>query len=96
MKLSKVSGRRALVKNRPIRPFVQGGIVAPMAAIERSLHGDVVAVGDIEDLEPGDEVVFAKFAGSSFEDLDNRALMAVIDKQDILGKVHRLGKRRPT
>ena len=76
---------------RPIKPEerTRGGIILPDTAQEKSQEGEVVAVGDDENLKvkPGDRVLYAKYSGTEvkIDGVDyiivNRSdLLAVIDR----------------
>lgn len=50
---------------------------------ERNDFGRIVAVADgINDMKPGDDVLFSKYAGTIFKENDNEYL--IIDRDDIL------------
>lgn len=78
---------------RPVKPEerTKGGIILPDTAQEKSQEGEVVAVGDDENIKvkPGDRVLFARYSGTEVK-IDgieyvivNRSdLLAVIDRSD--------------
>lgn len=83
---------RLLVKRIDEEEEVQGGIIIPDAAKEKPQEGEVVAVGpgkvtddgkrqDME-LEPGDRILFAKYAGSEVKVEGNDFL--IMREDDVL------------
>ena len=87
-----VIGARCLVKERPVEEKTQGGIILTSANQERQYIGTVVAVGEGATLENGnikpmqvkvgDEVMFARFAGTPIKYKDNEYI--VLNERDIL------------
>jgi chaperonin GroES len=59
-------GNRILVKLVEQHERTQGGIYIPDTAKDKPQTGEIVAVGDGEDVKvtPGQRVLFAKFAGT--------------------------------
>ena len=65
------------------------GLVIPDTAKEKPRIGDVIEVGNDEDLQElikkGDKVIFAKYGGDEIE-LDGEKYL-ILQRSDILGKV---------
>jgi chaperonin GroES len=87
-------GDRALVKPKPREEKTKGGIFLPDTATkERPMQGEVLSVGEgrLDDdgkripmsVKPGDQVLFAKYAGTEFEIDDEEYL--ILSEKDILG-----------
>ena len=93
----KVIGARCIVKERPIEEKTQGGIILTSANQERQYVGTVLAVGEgayLESgkirpmqIEVGDEVMFAKFAGTPIN--YNNEQYIVLNERDILVAIKR-------
>ena len=63
---------RVLIKPAAAEEKTVGGIIIPDSAKEKPLRGEVLAVGEgTKDepmlLQPGDQILFGKWAGSDFE-----------------------------
>ena len=89
-------GDRALVKPKPREETTRGGIILPDTATkERPMQGEVLRVGEgrLDDngnrvpmsVKPGDQVLFAKYAGTEFQIDDEDYL--ILSEKDILGIV---------
>ncbi len=88
-------GDRVVVKPLGREETTKSGIVLPDTAKEKPQRGTVVAVGEGRrdddgdriplDVEVGDEVLFAKYAGTEFK-LDDEELLILAEK-DILAVV---------
>lgn len=88
-------GARALVKMVEGEQTTESGIVLPDTAKEKPQTAEVVEVGDGKvdkdgqhikvDVSIGDEVVFARYAGTEIK-LDGNDYM-ILDADDILGVV---------
>ena len=88
-------GDRVLVKPLGREETTKSGIVLPDTAKEKPQRGTIVAVGagrlDDDgdripvDVEVGNEVLFAKYAGTEFEIDDEEFL--VLQEKDILGVI---------
>lgn len=81
-------GERLLIKPIKEEKKTEGGIVLPDTAKEKPQKAEVVAVGDkVEDLDVqvGDKVIFAKYAGTEIK-IDDEDYI-IIDANDILAKV---------
>ena len=87
---------RALVKPKPKEEKTPGGVYLPDTATkERPMQGEVIGVGPgrTDDdgrlipmsVKPGDEVLFAKYAGNELQIEDEDYL--ILSEKDILGIV---------
>ncbi len=87
-------GDRALVKPSPKEETTKSGIILPDTATkERPMQGEVVAVGEgrrddsgnlvAMSVQPGQLVVFAKYAGTEVK-LDDEEYL-ILQEKDILG-----------
>lgn len=71
---------KVLIKRRETETKTSAGIYLATSSQVKYAEGEVLAVGNlVEDLKPGDYVIFDKFA--TYQDIDNSIL---IDEQDIL------------
>ncbi len=81
-------GARVLVKITPEETTTKSGLVLPDTAKEKPQRGEVVAVGDDEEMinvAVGDKVLFPKYTGTEFKIEDEDYL--VIDAADLLAIV---------
>ena len=88
-------GDRLVVKPATREETTASGIVLPDTAKEKPQRGTIVAAGDGRrdddgdrvpmDVKVGDEVLFAKYAGTEFK-IDNQDLMILAEK-DILAVI---------
>ena len=81
-------GARVLVKITPEEKMTKSGLVLPDTAKEKPQRGEVVAVGDDEEMinvAVGDTVLFPKYTGTEFKIEDEDYL--VIESADLLAKV---------
>ncbi len=87
---------RALVKPKPKEERTKGGVFLPDTATkERPMQGEVISVGEgrLDDngkripmsVRPGDQVLFAKYAGTEIKIDDEEYL--ILSEKDILGIV---------
>jgi chaperonin GroES len=88
-------GDRVVIKPQPREEKTRGGIFLPdTASKERPMQGEVLAVGagrlnDHGERVPmnvrvGDQVVFAKYAGTEFKSEEDEELL-ILPEKDILG-----------
>jgi chaperonin GroES len=94
MKLRPLSDR-VVVKPLPREEVTKSGIVLPDTAKEKPQRGEVLAVGQGRlndkgeriqmDVKAGDQVLFAKYAGTEFK-LDDDELL-ILSEKDILAIV---------
>jgi len=78
-----VSDRVILIPEKPSENI--GGVIIPETSLEKPHKGIVVSVGmDCKEIKEGDNVLFLKGHGLSFQEGDNELL--VIKESDILGK----------
>jgi chaperonin GroES len=90
-------GDKVVIQPAPHEEMTKSGIVIPDTAKEKPQEGKVLAVGpgrilddgkrEHMDLEPGDKVLYAKYAGSEFK-LDGEDLL-IISAKDVLAVVER-------
>lgn len=83
---------RVVVRRLETETTTQAGIIIPDKAAEKSMRGEIIAVGDgaITDqgerrslvVKPGDQVLFGQYAGTEIK-LDGEELM-VIKEADLL------------
>ena len=81
-------GARVLVKITPEETTTKSGLVLPDTAKEKPQRGEVVAVGDDEEMinvAVGDKVLFPKYTGTEFKIEDEDYL--VIESGDLLAIV---------
>ena len=81
-------GALVLVKITPEEMTTKSGLVLPDTAKEKPQRGEVVAIGDDEEMinvAVGDVVLFPKYTGTEFKIEDEDYL--VIESADLLAKV---------
>ena len=89
-------GDRVVVKPSDREEVSRGGIVLPDTAKEKPQRGTIIAAGQgrrdddgkrvAMDVKVGDEVLFAKYAGTEFKLEDDDLL--ILSEKDILAKVN--------
>jgi len=87
-------GDRIVVKPIEREEVTRGGIILPDTAKEKPQEGEIVAVGPGKltdegtritmDVKVGDEVIYAKYAGTEVE-IDNEKLL-IMHESDIMAK----------
>jgi chaperonin GroES len=85
-------GDRVVIEPIPREDMTKSGIVLPDTAKEKPQEGKVIAVGpgktlddgkrEAIDVNPGDKVLYAKYAGTEFK-LDGEDLL-IVSQKDIL------------
>ena len=81
-------GSRVLVRVVQVPATTSSGIVLPDTAKEKPQRGEVVAIGDDEDLikvEPGDVVLYPKYTGTEVEAAGDEYL--ILEATDLLAVV---------
>jgi chaperonin GroES len=88
-------GDRVVIKPTPREEVTKSGIVLPDTAKEKPQEGEVLAVGpgrkldngtvEAMDLNVGDKVLYAKYAGTEFK-VDNDELL-ILKQTDVLAVV---------
>lgn len=81
-------GARVLVKITPEEQMTKSGLVLPDTAREKPQRGEVVAIGDDDEMinvKVGDKVLFPKYTGTEFKIEDEDYL--VIESGDLLAIV---------
>jgi chaperonin GroES len=87
-------GDRALVKPKPKEEKTKSGIYLPDTATkERPMQGEIISVGEGArddsgkvvpmNVKPGQQVIFAKYAGTEFK-IDEEEYL-ILQEKDILG-----------
>lgn len=73
-------GARVLVKITPEEQMTKSGLVLPDTAREKPQRGEVVAIGDDDEMinvKVGDKVLFPKYTGTEFKIEDEDYLVIV-------------------
>lgn len=93
-------GDRVVIKPLPREEVTKSGIVLPDTAKEKPQRGEVIAIGQGRlndkgervqmDVKPGDQVLFAKYAGTEFKHEDDELL--ILSERDVLGILVSNGK----
>ena len=88
-------GDRVVIRPTPREEMTKSGIVLPDTAKEKPQEGTIVAAGpgrlnddgkrEPMDVQPGDKVLYAKYAGTEFK-LDDEDLL-IVSQKDILAVV---------
>lgn len=81
-------GARVLVKITPEEQMTKSGLVLPDTAREKPQRGEVVAIGDDDEMinvKVGDKVLFPKYTGTEFKIEDEDYL--AIESGDLLAIV---------
>ena len=88
-------GERIVIKPMEQEAQTRGGILLPDTAKEKPQEGEVVAVGPgrvaddgsriAMELTIGDKVIYAKYAGTEYEDGDEEYL--IMRESDVLAKI---------
>lgn len=76
-------GDRVYVKLGAEEQTTAGGILLPSSAVSRSNEGQVVAVGKDAKLSVGDQVMFAKYAGTEVKAGDDEYVL--LKEDDVIG-----------
>jgi chaperonin GroES len=76
-------GKRVMLVKDEALSTSEGGIVIPENAREKPLIAHIISVGvDVTTMKPGDEVIYASFAGTDFN--INGVDVIVVDEEDIM------------
>ena len=88
-------GDRVVIRPTPREDMTKSGIVLPDTITEKPQEGTIVAAGpgrlnddgkrEPMDVQPGDKVLYAKYAGTEFK-LDDEDLL-IVSQKDILAVV---------
>ena len=80
-------GKRVLIKQIEQEEVTKSGIVLPgTVSKEKPITGEVLAVGKkIEDINPGDKIIYEKYTGTEVKDGDDKYL--ILDIDNVLGIV---------
>lgn len=89
-------GDRVVIRPLAREEVTKSGIVLPDTAKEKPQRGEVIAIGQGRlndkgervqmDVKPGDQVLFAKYAGTEFKHEDDELL--ILSEKDILAIVN--------
>ena len=89
MKIQPIEDRLLIKQVEEEEKKSAGGIIIPDTAKEKPQIGEVVAVGDSEDVadvfKVGDKVIYAKYSGNEIS-LDGNDYL-IVQKSDILAKI---------
>lgn len=78
-------GKRMLVLRKEPVSETPGGIIIPDSYKDRASEGEVLEIGeDVEKIKKSEQVMFAKYAGSTIENQEEGDLL-VIEEKDVLG-----------
>jgi chaperonin GroES len=80
-------GERVVVKPSESETKTVSGIYIPDSAKEKQNHGEIVAVGKIEDeeLKVGDKVLYSKYGGTEVE-FDGEKYL-ILEKNEVLAVI---------
>jgi len=80
-------GDRVLVKISESKTKTESGLYIPDTAQEKTQQGEVVAIGESEDIvvKVGDVVLYDKYAGTNFKIEETEHL--ILRNEDIIAKV---------
>lgn len=79
---------RVVVRRSSAEEKTKGGLIIPDNAKEKPIQGEVLAIGpDVKDIEPGNVVLFGKYAGNEIHNAEDEVLL--IKAEDILGVIER-------
>jgi chaperonin GroES len=80
-------GDRVVIRPTAEGEAMRGGLYIPDVAREKPMTGKVIAIGNaVAHLTGGDEVVYAKYAGTTFT--LNGEDVIVLAERDVLARVH--------
>jgi len=89
-------GDRVVIRPLAREEMTKSGIVLPDTAKEKPQRGEIIAIGQGRinekgdrvqmDVKPGDQVLFAKYAGTEFKHEDDELL--ILSEKDILAIVN--------
>ena len=80
-------GERVLVKREEIEETSSGGIILTQTYQEMPNQGEVMALGDVDDVKIGDTVVFGKYSGSDRITVDGEELL-ILELKDIKAVIY--------
>jgi len=79
---------RVVIRRSSAEEKTKGGLIIPDNAKEKPIQGEVLAIGpEVKDIEPGNVVLFGKYAGSEIRNSEDEVLL--IKAEDILGVIER-------
>ena len=78
-------GERVLLKPIKAVEKTSGGIYIPEDAQEKKKEGIVVAVGKVQDIQPGDKVLYGGYSNEEFQ-IENETYL-IVEAKDILAKL---------
>ena len=80
-------GERVLVKREEIEETSAGGIILTQTHQEMPNQGEVMAVGNVDDVKIGDTVIFGKYSGSDRVQVDGDDLL-ILELKDIKAVIY--------
>lgn len=80
-------GERVLVKREEIEETSAGGIILTQTHQEMPNQGEVMAVGNVDDVNIGDTVIFGKYSGSDRVQVDGDDLL-ILELKDIKAVIY--------
>lgn len=80
-------GERVLVKREEIEETSAGGIILTQTYQEMPNQGEVMAVGNVDDVKIGDTVIFGKYSGSDRVQVDGDDLL-ILELKDIKAVIY--------
>jgi chaperonin GroES len=80
-------GERVLVKREEIEETSSGGIILTQTHQEMPNQGEVMAVGNVDDVNIGDTVIFGKYSGSDRVQVDGDDLL-ILELKDIKAVIY--------
>lgn len=80
-------GERVLVKREEIEETSAGGIILTQTYQEMPNQGEVMAVGNVDDVKIGDTVIFGKYSGSDRVQVDGDDLL-ILELKDLKAVIY--------
>lgn len=80
-------GERVLVKREEIEETSAGGIILTQTHQEMPNQGEVMAVGNVDDVKIGDTVIFGKYSGSDRVQVDGDDLL-ILELKDLKAVIY--------
>ena len=76
-------GDRVVIKALVAEETTKSGIVLPGQAKEKPQQAEVIAVGPVMQVKPGDKVIYSKYSGTEVK-LDEDENLIIVKQSDIL------------
>ena len=80
-------GERVLAKREEVEEKSTGGIILTETFQEKPNQGEVRAVGDTEEVQVGDTIIFGKYAGNDVIEVDGEDLI-ILEVSDIKAVIY--------